>query len=288
MADAPSAEERRRWLGTAEAWLTESLEFALGDRLRREGSRPADGQRWIVITAYDLGAPCPARWAHPPTVSDYVDSAANSARRLGRLALRSWRPGRSLTVAVNGVLADTDDWPDDLRSWFETLDRAGRATVAAAAVSWAAGALGAVRGRGDLSWSRSNQPYDVPGRAVRLSGSWDALAGSRRRPAALLVMSNAAPVSGRDDLAAGFQALVCGLGPKMVPERVRIGSAAAGTARPVTITEALLDAAVDRIVELVAFRADPDGAPARPGRWCARCHLLEDCEEGMAAASAPE
>lgn len=268
--------ERRSWLEEAARQLLVGLDAALGDGLRRERGAPKDARR-VVVSAYDLGAECPARWAHPPQ-GDYAESAANAARRLGRLALRRWQPGLDLPAVVTEVLSDTEDWPSGLRSWFEELDRAGRATVSAAASTWAVGALGAVDGRTGLQWVRQNETVDVPGRAVRLRGSWDAFSGTRSRPTTLLVLSGGLPGPDRDRLAAGYAALVAGLGPRVVPERVRIGSAASGDTRPVTISPAVLAVAVDRVVELVAHAAAPDLAPEVPGRWCSWCHLAESCD----------
>lgn len=283
----PSEADRRGWLEDAAARLSGGLDLAVGELLQRDGPRLAEDQRWVVVSAYDLSAPCPGRWAHPPGQDDFVDSSANAARRLGRMALRGWSPGRSLTDQVDRVLSDTEDWPTGLRTWFETLDRSGRATVAAAAVAWAAGALGAVGGRDDLTWSRQNEMVSVPDRAVRLSGSWDAIKGRRRAPTAVLVMSNAPPDAERDRLVAGFTALVAGFGPRIVPDRVRLGSASAGTTRPVVVTPELLRAAVDRVVQLVSFRAAPADAPLVPGRWCSHCHLLESCDVGTAHLASP-
>ena len=271
----PSA-ERRSWLEDAERRLIDGLDAALGDALRRERGAPKDARR-VVVSAYDLGTECPARWAHPPQ-DDYAESAANAARRLGRLALRRWQPGTDLPAVVTQVLSDTEDWPSGLRSWFEELDRAGRATVSAAASTWAVGALGAVDGRTGLQWVRQNETVDVAGRAVRLRGSWDAFSGTRSRPTTLLVLSGGLPGADRDRLAAGYAALVAGLGPRVVPERVRIGSAASGDTRAVTISPGVLERAVDRVVELVAHAAAPDLAPEVPGRWCSWCHLAESCD----------
>ena len=282
----PSPDERRVRLEDATRRLDSGLADALGDRLHRDGSKPTERQHRVVVTAYDLGAPCPARWAHPGT-GEFMDSAANSARRLGRLALRSWRPPTPLNATVDGVLADTADWDTGLRTWFEGLDRSGRAAVASATTTWAVGALGAVGDRQDLTWSRANETVDVSGRAVRLVGSWDAFSGTRRRPVTVLVMSNAAPSRPADALTAAFQALVAGWGPRTVPERVRIGSAAAGTTRAVPITAGRLSAVVDRIVELVSWRVAPELAPAVPGRGCGHCHLLESCDAGSAHLGRP-
>jgi hypothetical protein len=284
-ASDPDLQARRDWAVAARDLLAAGLDRVLGDGFRKDVPRPRDGAGWIDVTSYDLTGPCPARWAHPGREDDYLDSAANAARRLGRLTLRARRPGRPVADTVHEVLSDTDALDGHLRDWFEGLDRAGRATVAAAAGTWAVGALGAVRGRDDLQWATQNQPVDVPGRTVRLRANWDAIAGRRSRPAAALVMSGAVPDPARDDLVAGFTALVVGLGPGVVPERVRFGSAAAGTARAVVIAPDLLTAAVDRVLELVDLRARPDDAPERPGRWCGSCHLLESCSVGQAAST---
>jgi hypothetical protein len=70
------------------------------------------------------------------------------------------------------------------------------------------------------------------------------------------------------------------------PERIRFGSTAAGTTWSVEVGPSHLAAAVDRIVELVRLRRDPDGAPVAPGARCRHCHLLDRCDEGAAAVGA--
>jgi hypothetical protein len=272
---------RRTMLDAAVADLVAGADRVLGDRFRKEATRPRDGAGWIDVTTHDLSAPCPARWAHPSTVDDYADSAANASRRLGRRVLRARRPGEPVDAAVRRVLADTDDWDTGLRDWFEELDRSGRATVAAAATSWAVGALNAVRGR-ELQWSTGHEPGDQRDRMVRHKAGWDAIDGRRRRPTTVLVMAGGLPDPARDELVAGFTALVVGHGPRCAPERVRIGSAAGGTARAVAITPAVLGSAVDRVLELLAWRSAPDDAVAVPGQWCRWCHLLESCDVGRA------
>jgi hypothetical protein len=274
--------DRSTLLADALLRLDGALGAIRGGALRREDGRPADRSGWVDLTAFDLGAPCPARFASP-VEDNYVETAPNAARRLGRLTLRRWRPGVAIGPAVASVLSERDDWAPGLREWFESLDRPGRAAVAAATTTWAVGALTVTGGRTGgggrrLTWSERNEPIDVPGWSVRLRGSWDALTGTRSAPHALLVLRRGAP-GPADALESGFQALACGIGPRTVPGRVAIAHAGSAAPRSVPVTAAVLAAAVDRIAELAAYRLDPEAAPTVSGRWCAHCHLAPDCPD---------
>jgi hypothetical protein len=288
-AAAPSFDDRRRLLADA----LDRLDAALAERgveeLRRVGKRPPGGRDWMVLTAYDLGAPCPAR-AVAPRTDEYVESAPNAARRLGRLVLRRWRPGLVIGEVVDAVLADRDGWQPGLRAWFEGLDRSGRAAVIASTTTWAVGALTVVKGRSgrpddQLTWAERNDVVEVPGWSLRLKSTWDAVLGSRRDPVALLVLGRRSRRDG-DLLAAGFEALACGVAPGVVPARVSFAHPGAGSPRSVPVTASALHATVDRIAELTAYRLDPDGAPTAPGRWCRHCHLVEACPDAPVEALA--
>lgn len=263
----------------ARTHLQERLDDLLGERLRQTAKRPRDGAGWVDVSAHDLDARCPARWS--VKVDDFVMSAPTVAGAVGRLALRGRGPTESVGAAVTRVLAGLGDADRD-GAWFADwycgeLDRSGRAAVATAATTWATGALAAVGGR-ELSWVTRRTAYDVPGRTVRLKANWDA-SDHAARPEVLVVMSRRAPSDPMLALVAGFDALVDGVLRRQVPDRVRIGSAATGSTTRFPVTWDLVEAAVDRVVELVAWRVAPDAAPTNPGRWCADCHLSEICPD---------
>lgn len=279
MSDTTGRSDRVELAEHAKAVLVERLDEHLGDRLRSEGKRPRDGAGWIDVSAHDLGAPCGARWSVP--ADDFVPSASTVAGAIGRLVLRERHDAEPVGAAVARVLASLDDVDRDA-TWFadwytDELDRAGRAAVIAAATTWATGALAAVEGR-PLVWSTRRQTWNVPGRAVRLRATWDA-ADRIARPDVLVVMSARAPSDPVSALVAGFNALVDGVLRRQVPLRVRIGSASTASTTAFTVGRELIDRAIVRVVELVAWRASPSTAPTSPGWWCRDCHLLEICPD---------
>lgn len=271
--------ERDRLAARAREELAGRLGRLLGERLVPDGKRPRDGAGWVDVSANDLAARCPARWSVP--FDDFVMSTATVAGAVGRLALRERDRSEPVGAAVSRVLASLDDLDRDavwFAGWYlDELDRSGRAAVAAAATTWATGALAAVKGR-DLVWVTRRQPFDVPGRTIRLRPNWDA-SDRAARPDVLLVMSARAPTDPVLGLVAGLDALVDGLQRRRMPLRVRIGSASTASNVAIPVTWDLLDTVIDRIVELVGWRVDPDSAPTAPGRWCADCHLLDVCPD---------
>ncbi|MBS1836908.1 MAG: hypothetical protein JST64_04355 [Actinobacteria bacterium] len=237
--------------------LLARLDDVLGDRLRRAAKRPRDGAGWVDVSGHDLSVPRADDRSTP--TDDFVMSTATVAGAVGRFALRERADGEPVGVAVARVLGALSDADQDA-AWFadwctEELDRSGRAAVAAAATTWATGALGAVGGR-RLVWSTRRESYDVPGRAVRLRTSWDA-ADHAARPEVLVVMSARAPSDPAAALVAGFNALVDGMHRRQVPARVRIGSASTASTTAFPITWELLDATIDRVVEVVRCRVEP-------------------------------
>lgn len=279
-ATGPDPTGRVELATRARAELTGRLDGLLGERLSATGKRPRDGAGWVDVSAHDLGVRCPARWSVP--FDDFVMSAATVAGAVGRLALRERDRSEPVGAAVARVLATLDDVDRDA-AWFahwycDELDRSGRAAVAAAATTWAIGTLAAVKGR-DLHWATRRQPFDVPGRMVRLRPNSDA-SDRAARPDVVLVMSARAPTDPVLGLVAGLDALVDGLHRRRMPLRVRVGSASTASSVAFPVTWGLLDAVIDRIVELVGWRVDPGSAPTLPGRWCSECHLLGVCPDG--------
>jgi hypothetical protein len=116
---------------------------------------------------------------------------------------------------------------------------------------------------------------------VQLRGSVDATMGTPGRGEKLLVLGDGLP-GGADRLRAGYAALLRSVSSGMAPVRVTVASPATGVRQPFEVGPELLELATDRVVELVSHRADPDGAPPVPGRGCRHCHLLENCDEGLA------
>lgn len=277
----------RRALATdARARLLESVDAVLGERFRAEpGTRPdiyADG---IVVSSFGLLERCARRAAVP--ADDFVDTVGTARRRVGLAALRQLGDDASsathLAAAVDEVIEQRTSLSRGLADWIEGLDRAARAAVAAAAFAWAAAVARLVGPSPDIRWAdaSSSSHIDVPGRLVRVTASHDALLGGVVSGERLLLVADGQG-GARDRLRAGYLALVRALGTQHAPTRVTLAAPSRGSLERVDVDEQLLALAVDRVAEHVAARALRDAAPATPGRWCGRCHLLELCEEGRA------
>lgn len=281
-SEEPDRTTRIGWATDARERLREALDGALGDRLVREAQESLGWDDWVKVRGYDLGERCLARWAGPDA-DDYSDNVRTTAKRFALGALAERRPGESPAVALDRALEDHELWPSGLWTFWQGLDRAGRAAVRAAAVSWAVGALTSIRGRG-VTWVRPSSPayIRVDGRRIQLHANWDATHGGVAYPTTLVIVTDASP-GPLDRYRAGFAALVAALGRRCVPVRVRHASPTTGTHRAEEVTPSLLELAVDRVVELAAAAAAPDAAPVAPGGWCRYCHLLADCTEGRAA-----
>lgn len=257
--DGVGRQERAALAERAGVELQERLDSLLGERFRQTAKRPRDGAGWVDVSAYEVSTPDPRR-SLEPGADDFVMSTATVAAAVGRLALRERADGEPVGVAVTRVLAGLVDADPDA-SWFadwyaDELDRSGRAAVAAAATTWATGALAAVGGH-RLVWAVRRESYDVPGRTLRLRTNWDA-SDRAARPDVLLVMSGRAPSDPAAALVAGFNALGDGLLRHQVPARVRIGSASTASTTAFPVTWELLDTTIDRVVEVVRCRTDPD------------------------------
>ena len=289
-------DQRRALANVATTRLVDTLGAVLGDRLvPRSGERPDYFRDGVSLDAHAVLERCPRRAAHPP--DDYQDQVATVRRRIGLMVLRrlgtdasagdpQWhaRSPESVADATAHVMSAREDWPTGLRRWVDELDRGGLAAVHAAVVTWSHGAWRAVGGRRDgIVWSDPAQPskWNVPGRLVQLRGSVDATSGSVVRGEKLLVLRDALP-GPADRLRAGYLGLWRSVGTGCAPVRVTIASPATGQREQLPVTSELLDLAVDRVVEVVGHRADPDRAPAVVGRGCRHCHLLDVCDEGGA------
>ncbi len=289
----PSTREEREALASRMTErLCDSVEQLLGEQYRvQPGVRPnyfADG---LVVDAFRVTERCPRKLAGPS--SDYRDSVAMSRRRIGLLAVRELAnsAGTSqpmlVSTAVQQVMADAANWPISLRDWVDSLDRAGQAAVAAAAITWAESALRLVGRDSRVKWAEPSQKpkWNVPGRLVQLSASVDAVLGGVSSGEKLLILSDAVP-GPADRLRAGFTALVRTLGARHAPLRVTVGSPATGLLQPIPVTQELLELAADRALEMIGLLANPDSAGTVPGKWCGYCHLLEHCDAGRTQLAA--
>ncbi len=284
--------DTRRALAEAGARrLSAALDAVLGERyVHEEGTKAnyfADG---VVVDAFAIVERCGRRVARP--ADDFVESVATSRRRIGLFVLRHLadqpRPPASsaatgLVAAVDTVIGEQLDWPENLRGWVGDLDRAGRAALAGAVLTWCDGALRLVGRDPRIRWADPSRApaWNVPGRLVQLRGSVDAVIGTVASGEKLLTLSDAAP-GPADRLRAGHHALVRGLGIRHAPVRVTTGSAATGNRVAHAVDESLLELVTDRVVEVVQHRAAPEHAPPWPGNGCSHCHLLDDCPEGLA------
>ncbi len=276
---------RRALADAARARLVAALDGVLGDRLRTEpGVRPDYYSDGIVVGAFGLLERCGRRAAHP--ADDFAESVRTARRRIGLAALRRLGDDASaathLASAVDEVVTDGNSLARGLTDWLEGLDRAGRAAVVAAAISWAEGVVRLVGTDPGIRWADASSAahWNVPDRLVRVSGSHDALLGGVVRGERLLLVADgdAGPA---DRLRAGYLALVRSLGTQHAPVRVTLAAPSRGDLVRVEVDEGLLSLAVDRVAEHVAVRADREHAPPRPGRWCRHCHLLDVCDEGQ-------
>lgn len=281
-------QERVDLAATARRRLVDSLDQVLGDLLRPESGRRIPRSDRMKVSEFDLGERCPRRGAHP--ADDFVETATTARRRLGLLALRRLGDDAcaetDLPAAVAAVLDSGDGLAPGLADWVAGLDRAGRAAVGAAAVTWAESlrrTMGATRR--PIRWSDPGPwTWDVPERIVSLSVKVDATGTADVSGDVLLWASGATDPLIQRALAAHL-ALVRAMSTNRAPLRVAIAVPATGTVLRVPVDRDLLDLGVDRVVEHVALRARPDTAPARPGRGCRHCHLLDVCEPGLAHAA---
>jgi hypothetical protein len=278
--------ERRRLAARSAERLTASLDAVLGDRLRPEpGTRPDYYGDGVVVSAFGLLERCPRRAAHP--ADDFEDSVSTVRRRVGLAALRrvadDASPAHDVATAVDEVLTERSDLSRSLADWVEQLDRAGRAAVAAGAITWAAAVLRLVGPSTAVRWAdaSSSSHWNVPDRLVRVTATHDAVLGGVVSGERLLLVADGAG-GPSDRLRAAYLALVRSLGTQHAPVRVTLAAPSRGAMTRVDVDEPLLDLAVDRVAEHLAVRADPPTAPPVVGPWCPSCHLLDLCDEGRA------
>lgn len=274
--------------------LVGTLEGLLGDALvRQPGTKPDLYTDGVVVSVHGLLERCPRRAVLP--AEDYQDSVATARRRIGLLALRRLdddaSPAGDIVAAVDEVMSDPAGWPGPLRDWVDGLDRAGRAAVAAGAVTWCISVRRLIGADRRVGWSEPSPSmrWDVPGRLVALTASHEARSGHLSSGERLLVVADGAEGAGgpADRLRAGYIGLVRALGSGCAPLSVTVASPSRGDKVRVEVDDGVLDLAVDRVAEHVAHRVAAGAAPTVAGRWCAHCHLLEGCAPGRARVGDP-
>lgn len=243
--------------------LTAGLDQVLGEQFRRPDGQKVDFyEDGIVISSFTL-FDRPDEDTSPR--APFADSAFNARRRVGLMALRRLNEiappvhsgvGPTLSEAISAVMKSPDGWPVGLRDWVEGLDRSGQATVVAATMTWCEGALRLVGLGSKVLWSDPQFPTaaTVPGRVVRLAANVDASIGTPATGEKLFVISEGLP-SPTDRIRCGYVALVRALVANCAPERVTTGSPSRGLTTRVTITEEILELAVDHVVQAVAMTA---------------------------------
>ena len=264
--------------------VTDGLADIVGDRLRSvQGERrPSVYDHGLVVRPHDLLERCPSRSAQPST-GDFAWSTRAAQRQIGLGALRLLEDDSSevddLGRAVAEVVANRSALGQSLAAWVDDLGRGGVAALTAAAVTWAAGLRRVVPPDPRVRWAdpSSKTNWDHPDRLVRVVASHDASLGGVASGEVLLLVADSDSGS-TDRLRAAHLALVRSMLSRHSPVRVTVASPSRGEKVHFQVDRALLDLAVDRLVEHVALRLDPPTAPVRPGRWCSHCHLVEVCE----------
>lgn len=279
-------DERRALAVAAQRRLADALDSVLADRfVAPEGAKPDYYTDGIVVDAFALVERCTRRGAMP--AKDFQESVATARRRVGLAALRRLSDDAStsdhVAAAVVEVIGDGASLGRGLTEWLGQLDRAGRAAVAAAAITWAESLLRLVGRDPGIRWAdaSSSSHWNVPGRLVRLTARHDAQLGGVVSGEKLLLVADGAG-GPADRLRAGYLALVRSLGMQHAPVRVTLAAPSSGELTRVEVDESLLSLATDRLAEHVAARAAPSSAPVWVSKGCIHCHLLEQCPEGIA------
>lgn len=272
------AEVIRRWLGAVEESVAESSAGA-GD--------PNGDTEPMRVDSHLAAADCPA--GHLGPSEEYRDSARNAARELALETLRRNPPAgagarRDPLTEVAATLGETTVFRPGLASWFEEIDRAQRAAVVAAAVSWMVDALALAARHGEPTWHSPSHRARKLGSApvtiaVRVDASRQTRAGNH-----LLVLSPGARRT--DQRLARRIALVSAAAYGEVPVEVHIGHRDTLGRYRHEIDGKQLDLGVEELTDDIRWRLSPSGAPRLPGRSCSWCSLADQCPEGSAHLNA--
>ncbi len=285
-------DERRHLAEGAIERVMAGLDAVLGDHHRVEPGkkRPNVYDQGLVVRPYDLTERCPSRAAQPAT-GEFAWSARTARRQIGLGALRLLDDDSSdasdLGAAITEVLSNRSTLGMSLAGWLDELGRPGIAAVSAAALTWASGVRQVVPPDPRVRWAdpTAGARWDVPDRLVRVVANLDASMGGVVTGEVLLLVADS-DADSTDRMRAAHLALVRSVLARHAPVRVTVAAPSRGVKVQVEVDRDLLDLAADRLVEHVALRVDPAGAPTRPGRWCDHCHLLEVCHAGRARGSA--
>jgi len=210
--------------------------------------------------------------------------AAFARKRLGLAVLQRLAKGATAdptTIAADVLDQEVRTSTSSLASWLATLGSGGAAAVTREAAWFATATRRGIRSwpppRGTTFGTRF--AWDLPGRALRLEASADAVIWETRD--VLVVVSGEDDGDGeRRDLA--WPALVAALDTGKLPASVTRLDLVSGERRRVPVTDDVLDTALTaaaRAVEAtmaVRFTAPP---LTSPGRWCRRCRGRDVCPD---------
>lgn len=263
------------------------LDDVLGDRFARApGTKPGDVyDHGLVVGPRDILVRCP-RSAAAPQGGDFRWTAATARRQIGLRALTLLGDDAaavsSPSDAVHLAVANREGLSVRLAEWLDTLGSAGLSTVVAAAVTWTDGVERMISDAGAVRWAgaTAGAKWDHPGHLLRVTASHDASFGGPVSGEALLLVADQDVDTG-DRARAAHLALVWSLLSGRAPRRVTLAAPSRGTLSRVPVDEELLMLAADRLIDHVALRCEPAVSPARPGRECRYCRLLDSCEEGL-------
>jgi hypothetical protein len=176
---------------------------------------------------------------------------------------------------------------NEVVSWVEGLDPAGRATLAARAAT-VAGALAQQWGPVDSAWgARCELPVSVElaGGAVRCGGRFDVVFGGKPTGLPIVVVEvKAGPAQPHQRADLFWYALLAAWGWEDPPALVATWSAQDAALAPEPVTNGALEAAARRGLEAITrlVRLAAGGEPqARPGGRCSWCAALDRCGPGL-------
>lgn len=228
----------------------------------------------ITERQIDLAAVCGASLAHQEDFPGWRASFAR--RRLGRQVLERMRTGASVdptTIADDVVREEMRTSQSGLARWLGELGPGGRAAVVRDAVTFAVAARAAMRSWPPRQGTRFDDAFhwQVPGRAVRLEATVDAVTRPSRSLLVFVTSVDDEPGEQRDY---AWPAFVATLRTGQVPNDVTRIDLASGDRRTVAVTDDVLDTgltAAARAVEAAVAARFTDPLEPVPGRWCAWC-----------------
>lgn len=213
--------------------------------------------------------------------------AAFTRKRVGRGVLERMRRGATLdpsALAREWVADSAEHGRDGVSQWLATLGPGGVAAVVREATTFVVAARAAMNTWPPPDGTTFGDTYlwQIPGRAVRLEASVDAVIRPRR---ALLVLATATADVDAEQRELAWPALVATLRTGQVPSTVTRVDITSGDRRTVAVTDDVLDSGLTdaaRAVEAaMAARLTAPAVPT-PSRACRTCRGNDVCEPGRA------